>query len=155
MRSPQPYVPGAQITGLALTAIFGEQVAVPDGHRLTHLQFRRFASCPICDLHLSSFKRRHGEIERANIREVVVFHSQAENIVTYEGDLPFALIGSRKASLRPIRRGKLAAGAAGSAPMAVHPCRPFAIAGEDPHHGARRLPTSPRKADASCCPRTS
>jgi peroxiredoxin len=92
MRSPQQYVPGAQITGLALAAISGERVAVPDGRRLTHLQLRRFASCPICDLHLSSFKRRHDEIEQANIREVVVFHSRAKEIATYEGDLPFALI---------------------------------------------------------------
>jgi peroxiredoxin len=90
-RLPQ-LAPGVRIEGLALTAVSGEPVAVPDPHRLTHLQFRRYAGCPVCDLHLNAFRRRHREIERANVREVVVFHSRAEEIQAYAGGLPFALI---------------------------------------------------------------
>ncbi|MGX6603675.1 peroxiredoxin-like family protein [Micromonosporaceae bacterium Da 78-11] len=73
-----------------LTAVGGEVVPVPDADRLIHLQFRRFAGCPICNLHLRSIVRRHAEIVAAGIREVVVFHSPAAELAGY--DLPFALI---------------------------------------------------------------
>jgi AhpC/TSA family len=46
----------------------------------------------VCNLHLHSFSRRHGEIEAANIREVDVFHSSAEQLAKYAKDLPFALV---------------------------------------------------------------
>lgn len=74
------------------TSIHGEDVAVPDERRLVHLQFRRFAGCPICNTHLRSIVVRHGEIEAAGIREVVVFHSSAADMLPYQGDLPFAAI---------------------------------------------------------------
>ncbi|GAA0482504.1 alkyl hydroperoxide reductase [Paractinoplanes deccanensis] len=73
-----------------LIAADGAVVPVPDPERLVHLQFRRFAGCPICNLHLQSIVRRHAEIEAAGIREVVVFHSPAEELREY--DLPFAVI---------------------------------------------------------------
>ncbi|MEV4345568.1 peroxiredoxin-like family protein [Actinoplanes sp. NPDC049596] len=73
-----------------LIAVDGAAVTVPDPERLIHLQFRRFAGCPICNLHLRSIVQRHAEIEAAGIREVVVFHSPAEELREY--DLPFAVI---------------------------------------------------------------
>jgi peroxiredoxin len=60
--------------------------------RLVHLQFRRFAGCPVCNLHLQSFVRRQSEIGAAGIREVVVFHSSPEELSQYTGQLPFAVI---------------------------------------------------------------
>lgn len=84
--------PGAPVKGLELTAVSGERVDIPDGLGLTHLQFRRYAGCPVCSLHLNAFKRRDGEIKQANIREVVVFHSRAKEIAAYAGDFPFPLI---------------------------------------------------------------
>jgi peroxiredoxin len=84
-------VPGEVVT-LQLTSITGEDVSVPDPKGLVHLQFRRFAGCPICNLHLQSMVRRHDEIERAGIREVVFFHSQAEELATFTADLPLATI---------------------------------------------------------------
>jgi peroxiredoxin len=84
---------GDQVAARPLTTAFGPLVALPDAARLTHLQFRRFAGCPICNLHLRSFARRIGEIEAAGIAEVVVFHSTAEEMRRYEADLPFAVIG--------------------------------------------------------------
>ncbi|MGW2560995.1 peroxiredoxin-like family protein [Streptomyces sp. NPDC001514] len=84
--------PGSVVTARALTAVSGPPVAVPDPGRLVHLQFRRFAGCPVCNLHLRSVVRRHGEIEAAGIREVVVFHSPAGELAEHTADLPFAVI---------------------------------------------------------------
>lgn len=75
-----------------LTTITGAPVPIPDPDCLIHLQFRRFAGCPVCNLHLRSIVRRHDEIIAANIREVVVFHSSAEELQKYADDLPLALI---------------------------------------------------------------
>ena len=73
-----------------LTAVDGSKIPIPDPNRLIHLQFRRFAGCPICNLHLREIVRRHEEIAAAGIREVVIFHSPATELVDY--DLPFAVI---------------------------------------------------------------
>jgi peroxiredoxin len=59
---------------------------------LTHLQFRRFAGCPICNLHLRSVARRIDEIVAAKVVEVAVFHSEAATMAPYQGDLPFEVI---------------------------------------------------------------
>jgi peroxiredoxin len=84
--------PGAAVNARGLTAVSGAPVAVPDRDRLIHLQFRRFAGCPVCNLHLRSVVRRHEEIAEAGIREVVIFHSPAEELLDHVADLPFAVI---------------------------------------------------------------
>lgn len=78
-----------------LVAVSGTPVALPG--QLTHLQFRRFAGCPICNLHLRSIVDRHDEIVAAGIREVVVFHSSAEELRQY--DLPFDVIADPEKKL--------------------------------------------------------
>ncbi len=83
---------GAMLTGRKLVTVTGEPVAVPDPDRLVHLQFRRFAGCPVCNLHLRSVAQRHDEIRAAGIREVALFHSPAEDLRTYVHDLPFAAV---------------------------------------------------------------
>jgi peroxiredoxin len=83
---------GAGVTARELNTVAGESVRVPDPARLVHLQFRRFAGCPICDFHLRSFVRRQPELAAANVREVVLFHSSAEELRKYVADLPFALV---------------------------------------------------------------
>lgn len=75
-----------------LTSLAGAVVPIPDERRLVHLQFRRFAGCPVCNLHLRSFARRHAEIEAAGMREVIVFHSGAAELTQYAVDLPFDVI---------------------------------------------------------------
>lgn len=75
-----------------LTTIAGEPVEVPDPKQLVHLQLRRFAGCPVCSLHLRSFVRARAAIEAAGIREVVVFHSTADELRVHAGDLPFDVI---------------------------------------------------------------
>jgi hypothetical protein len=59
---------------------------------MVHLQLRRFAGCPICNLHLHSFSDRHEEVAAAGVREVIVFHSTVEELRRYEADIPFAVI---------------------------------------------------------------
>ncbi|WP_194831858.1 peroxiredoxin-like family protein [Nocardia sp. XZ_19_369] len=75
-----------------LTTISDTPVPVPDPDRLIHLQFRRFAGCPVCNLHLRSIVARRAEITAANIREVVVFHSSAAELRKYTEDIPLDLI---------------------------------------------------------------
>lgn len=72
--------------------IHGNLVQVPDLDDLVHLQFRRFAGCPICNLHLRSIAGRHDEIVAAGIREVAVFHSSAEAMREYQTELPFTTV---------------------------------------------------------------
>ncbi len=57
-----------------------------------HLQFRRFAGCPVCNLHLQSFVRADEKLRKAGIREIVVFHSPEEELKKYESHLPFDVI---------------------------------------------------------------
>ena len=82
----------ASISDLRLHGVGGEPIPVPDPNALVHLQFRRFAGCPICNLHLRSFAQRHSEIDAAGIREVVFFHSAADELRPHVADLPFAAV---------------------------------------------------------------
>jgi peroxiredoxin len=78
---------------LELTATSGQRVTIPDpGGDYVHLQLRRFAGCPICNLHLRSIVNRHDEIRSHGIREVVVFHSTAKELGKHEAEMPFPLI---------------------------------------------------------------
>jgi peroxiredoxin len=83
---------GDTVARRTLVAVSGEPIMIPDSHRLVHLQFRRFAGCPVCNLHLHSFNRRHREIAAAGLHEVIVFHSNADDLRPYTADLPFAVI---------------------------------------------------------------
>jgi peroxiredoxin len=78
---------------LELTAASGQPVTIPDPDGgYIHLQFRRFAGCPICNLHLRSIVARYDEIRSRGIREVVVFHSTAKELAKHEAEMPFPLI---------------------------------------------------------------
>lgn len=83
---------GATIPIRHLEAINGESVAVPAAAGKTHIQFRRFAGCPICHLHLRGFANRHQEVAAAGITEVVFFHSPVEELRGYQSLLPFTVI---------------------------------------------------------------
>lgn len=84
---------GAVLPPRTLTSALGAEVPLPAGSGLTHLQLRRFAGCPVCNLHLQSIARRHDEITAAGITEVVVFHSRDEDLVPHVHDLPFEVVG--------------------------------------------------------------
>ncbi|WP_084293704.1 peroxiredoxin-like family protein [Mycobacterium gastri] len=83
---------GVTIPAQELETITGQPVAVPAPRGRTHLQFRRFAGCPICSLHLHSFADRHEQLTDAGITEVVVFHSPADALRGYQTVLPFAVV---------------------------------------------------------------
>ncbi|WP_159842787.1 peroxiredoxin-like family protein [Nocardia sp. CY41] len=82
-----------------LITVSGAQIPVPDPDRLIHLQFRRFAGCPVCNLHLRSIVTRHAEITAAGIREVVVFHSSAAELRKYTAELPLDVIADPERKL--------------------------------------------------------
>src|SRR5262245_10076966 len=85
-------VPDTVIPAMTLGACTGGTLAVPDPDRLVHLQFRRFAGCPLCNLHLRSFVRRHDELNAAGVREVVFFHSSASQLCAHAEGLPFPVV---------------------------------------------------------------
>ena len=82
-----------------LESVTGAPIMVPDPNHLVHLQLRRFVDCPICNTHIAEVRRRAHEIEAAGIKELIVFHSSAESIRSYQKDVPFALVGDPKKAL--------------------------------------------------------
>jgi hypothetical protein len=87
-------VPGSTVAPRELASITGAAVSVPDHERLTHLQFRRFAGCPICHVHIQAVRARHHELEAAGILEVVLFHSTDDALREHlEVQMPFAIVG--------------------------------------------------------------
>lgn len=89
---------GDTITPRSLVDIHGRDVAVP-GDQVIHLQFRRYAGCPVCNLHLRSIATRHGELIDAGITEMAVFHSSAEKMRQFQAQLPFAAIADPERAL--------------------------------------------------------
>ena len=81
---------GDRAPAVALETIRGDRLTVPDvSTRLVHLQFRRFAGCPVCNFHLLSLARRREDIAAAGIREVILFHSSQDEMLKYQAQLPF------------------------------------------------------------------
>jgi peroxiredoxin len=78
---------------IAMNTIHGKPVQIPDPkNRYVHLQFRRFAGCPVCNFHLHSLKKRQADIEAAGIHEIAIFHSSRDEMLKYQSQLPFDCI---------------------------------------------------------------
>ena len=90
---------GSVLAPRQLVDVAGTSTPVPDPERIVHLQFRRFAGCPICNLHLRAIALRHDEIAAAGVREVVIFHSDAPSLREYVVDVPFPLVADPKKRL--------------------------------------------------------
>ncbi|MBC8137060.1 MAG: AhpC/TSA family protein [Fibrella sp.] len=91
---------GYEIPPYELENIHARVVRIPDpDSRWVHLQFRRYAGCPVCNLHLRTFAKRAGEIYAAGIHEMVVFHSSVEEMRTYQDTLPFDAISDPEKKL--------------------------------------------------------
>ena len=86
------YATGMYVKEMCLQSIQKEQVSIPDPNQVIHLQFRRFAGCPICNLHLQSFARQYPQLRKANIKEVIIFHSTEKELLKYTDGFPFSLI---------------------------------------------------------------
>src|SRR5438128_3136448 len=93
------FKPGDIVPATTLESVTGEAIKLPDPNRLVHLQLRRFVDCPICNTHLAELRGRAREIEAAGIKEVIVFHSSAKSIRSYQKDVPFVLVGDPKKAL--------------------------------------------------------
>lgn len=93
------FKPGDFVPARTLESVTGGPIKLPDPNRLVHLQFRRFVDCPICNTHLAQLRGRAHAIEAAGIKEVIVFHSSARSIRSYQKDLPFVLVGDPKKAL--------------------------------------------------------
>jgi peroxiredoxin len=91
--------PGATISPRQLVTISGESVSIPDPGQMVHLELRRFAGCPICNLHLRSVVTRRDELSAAGIKEIVVFHSTDQELRKYQTELPFAVIADPQKKL--------------------------------------------------------
>ena len=83
---------GDQAPPFHVLNLVGADLTVPTGQWI-HLQFRRFAGCPICNLHLRSFVRQADRLNASGIHEIVVFHSSREAMRPYFNDLPFDSVG--------------------------------------------------------------
>ncbi len=107
---------------LNLTTFTGEKITVPSsGNAFTHIQFRRFADCPICNLHLRHFTTQREKLDDAGIHEVIFFHSTTEELKRYQDHLPFDCIADpnrtyyRRFDVEPSWRALLSWQALGSA----------------------------------------
>lgn len=79
---------GQQIPEFVVKTIQGIEIRIPDRTaQLTHLQFRRYAACPICNFHLHRFFRYAAKLQAARIREVIFFHSSAEEMQKFQKQL--------------------------------------------------------------------
>ena len=83
---------GDTLPAKVLESVTRERINIPDPNALIHLQFRRFVDCPICNTHLAQLRKRAGEIKAAGIKEVILFHSSAKSIRSYQKDVPFLLV---------------------------------------------------------------
>lgn len=85
--------PGDRAPRIDAHSLQGLPVRIPDPQgRLIHVQFRRFAGCPVCNFHLMAMSRRHDEIRAAGIHQVVLFHSSRDEMQQYQGQLPFVCV---------------------------------------------------------------
>ena len=84
-------IPGSSIDPFTLETLSHGTVRVP-GAAYTHLQFRRFAGCPVCNLHVRAFAKRQPELEQAGVRTIAFFHSSAEAMLPFQGELPFPIV---------------------------------------------------------------
>lgn len=91
---------GAVFPATSMNSIHGKPIQIPDASaRFVHLQFRRFAGCPVCNFHLHSLSKRFTDIEAAGVREVAVFHSSREEMLKYQAQLPFDCVADPSKTL--------------------------------------------------------
>lgn len=90
------FKPGDMLPTTVMEAVTGEAINLTDAKRLVHLQFRRFVDCPICNTHITEFRKRAREIEAAGIKEVIVFHSSPKSIRSHQTNVPFLMVGDPK-----------------------------------------------------------
>ena len=84
--------PGTIIAHQTLKSVQGTTVEIPHPTRLTHLQFRRFAGCPVCNMRVHELFNRYNDLVDYGIQEVVAFQSSKPVMSKRLADSPFPLI---------------------------------------------------------------
>jgi peroxiredoxin len=82
---------GERLAPLQFIDLHGNSLKLPTP-QLVHLQFRRFAGCPVCNLHVQTFARAHQQLKDAGVLTVAFFHSTALQMAPYQGKLPFPCV---------------------------------------------------------------
>ena len=91
------YKAGDVFPQLTVTTSKGAPLTIPvAGANYTHVQFRRFSGCPICNTHIAELRRNIAQLEAAEIHEVLFFHSSQEDVAAFHNDLPFHAVGLRE-----------------------------------------------------------
>ncbi|WP_051365981.1 peroxiredoxin-like family protein [Hamadaea tsunoensis] len=86
-------LPGDRAPELDLRTITGAPAPLPDpAGRLVHVQFRRFAGCPVCNLHLRSFVLGADRLAAIGVQEMVFFHSSVDELLEHAADLPLPIV---------------------------------------------------------------
>jgi peroxiredoxin len=93
MKTAPKLTPGITVPPFQFKTVAGKVISIPNPSiRFLHLQFRRFAGCPLCNTHLRSFVKRARELEQAGIHELIFFHSSPDLLNQYVNDIPFDLV---------------------------------------------------------------
>ena len=88
------YQSGDIFPELTVSRSDGKALSVPvEGARYTHIQFRRFSGCPICNTHIAALRRAKAQLDAVGVHEVLFFHSSSENVAAFHDDLPFDAVG--------------------------------------------------------------
>ena len=78
---------------MSLTTTRGKELSIPvPGSTFTHVQFRRFSGCPICNTHIASLRAAANKLREIGIYEVLFFHSTPSEVQSFHSDLPFEAI---------------------------------------------------------------
>jgi peroxiredoxin len=83
---------GTQIKPYQLLDVRGHSVNIPKPGHWTHLQFRRYSGCAVCNLHLRSFITGYKDLTASRIQEVVIFNSTPARITADLPECPLAVI---------------------------------------------------------------
>ena len=77
------------------TTFKGETVSLVDVKMpLIHIQFRCYAGCPICNLHLCSIIKCKDKLTMLSVSEIVFFHSTPEELKEHTSYLPFPCVAN-------------------------------------------------------------
>jgi peroxiredoxin len=85
---------GNNAPSIAAEALTGKKVSLDDyKNKNVLIKFYRFATCPICNLHLRNFVRRFDDIQRQDLSVLCIFHSPISTMEkNLAASLPFELL---------------------------------------------------------------
>ena len=94
------YEVGSFVSRFEARSLQGTDVKVPSTQsKYVHLMFRRYAGCPICNLHLRALVRDRHYITNLGVRQIVVVASPKEAVGEHMGELPFEFIADPERKL--------------------------------------------------------